>query len=124
VSRERFSITFMSGPLDGKTMEWTVPSTTKPFVLPIGRAEGSAIHIGYDSQVSRIHANVIYAIVDDLFFLEDLGSRNGTHLGQVRIPQNERVPLIIGELFRIGRTWLRIDPETVEYEDDFDDIPF
>jgi len=41
--------------------------------------------------------------------MADVGSRNGT-LFQDRRLRNESTDLKPGELFRVGRTWLRIDP--------------
>jgi hypothetical protein len=43
------------------------------------------------------------------FWLEDGGSRNGTFIEKQEEPINGRVSLRPGTLFRIGRTWLRLD---------------
>jgi len=118
VSRD-LSITFMSGPQDGKVLHWQITSNDE-VALNIGRQEGCDLLIGYDSQVSRTHARIIYRPHSDLFFLEDAGSRNGTFLGPNNI--EGRVPLQPGDLFRVGRTWLRIDP--VADTDSGDDLPF
>ena len=105
---ERVSITFMNGPLDGKTLIWDSPSGQEIFILTIGRRDGCDIQLGYDSQVSRVHARIVYDGNGHSYFLEDVGSRNGTFVGTNRL--STRVELKPGEHFRVGRTWLRIDP--------------
>lgn len=122
--RGRITATYMSGPLDGKTLTWDLPLDSDELVLTIGRREGCDILLDYDSQVSRLHARIIYEIPMEAYYLEDVGSRNGTFLGQDKI--KERVPITPGDLFRVGRTWLRIDPHAaVSEEQEFDDdLPF
>jgi pSer/pThr/pTyr-binding forkhead associated (FHA) protein len=104
----RVAITFMSGPLDGKTLDWPYPVGNNEFVLTIGRREGCDIVLAYDSQVSRLHARVIFEPGLHTFYLEDTGSRNGTYVGNNRV--DGRVPLKPGILFRVGRTSLRLEP--------------
>ena len=77
-------------------------------MVTIGRRETCDIVLNYDSQVSRVHARVIYEIASETFYLEDTSSRNGTFLNGERIL--DRVQLRPGTLFRIGKTWLRLDP--------------
>ena len=101
------TITFMSGPMDGKTLQWPYPEGSE-LVLTIGRRESCDIVLNYDTQVSRVHARVVYETGQRTFYLEDTGSRNGTFLGNNRL--DGRVPLKPGTLFRVGRTWLRLDP--------------
>jgi predicted component of type VI protein secretion system len=116
----RITITFMSGPLDGKTLEWDRPDGEREMVLTIGRREGCDIPLDYDTQVSRLHARVVYDPGAQAFSLEDAGSRNGTYLGSDRL--SGRASLQPGMLFRVGRTWLRIDPvRTAPQEPDQDD---
>jgi hypothetical protein len=43
------------------------------------------------------------------FWLEDGGSRNGTFIEKDPEPLEGRVALRPGTLFRVGRTWLRLD---------------
>jgi hypothetical protein len=43
------------------------------------------------------------------FWLEDGGSRNGTFIEKDKDPIKGRSNLRPGSLFRIGRTWLRLD---------------
>lgn len=120
-ARREISVTFMSGPLDGKTMSFTQPAPGEERALAIGRREGSEIHLPFDSQVSRLHAKLFCSHVaasmngdEDtphvmMFWLEDQGSRNGTFVEKQPEPIEGRVGLRPGTLFRIGRTWLRLD---------------
>jgi len=116
----------MSGPLDGKSMKWEIP-TDGELILNIGRRPGCDIFIDYDTQVSRLHARLSYDSDKRAFFLEDLHSRNGTIVNDVRLAG--RVPVKSGTLFRVGHTWLRLDVELAMpiYEDDTNDrydLPF
>ncbi|MHB8625549.1 MAG: FHA domain-containing protein [Aggregatilineales bacterium] len=104
----KIQVSLMSGPQDGRTFTFVAPDGSDPLVLTIGRRDTCNVTLSYDTQVSRLHARLIYDARDTEFFLEDAGSRNGTFLGTTRV--RERVTLESGELFRIGRTWLRIEP--------------
>lgn len=120
VTRE-ISVTFMSGPLDGRTLHFAQPEIGASTVLNIGRRDGCEIHLPFDNQVSRLHARVICqcnpvtgseSVADPFvlqFWIEDMGSRNGTFLEREKQPVRGRVSLRPGALFRIGRTWLRLD---------------
>ena len=105
----RITVTYMSGPLDGKTLEWDSPQDDNEMALTIGRRTGCDIMLDYDSQVSRLHARLVYEPTGQTFYLEDAGSRNGTFLGGDKL--TARTPVEPGALFRIGRTWLRLDPQ-------------
>jgi len=119
--KKEISITYMSGPFDGKKMAFDQPGVGQERVITIGRREGSDIHIAFDNQVSRLHARLGCVAVPtaDLeaaalpyvltFWLEDGGSRNGTFIEKVDDPIEGRVSVRPGTLFRIGRTWLRLD---------------
>jgi hypothetical protein len=106
----RITVTYMSGPLDGKTLEWDCPrdDSETALTITIGRRTGCDIMLDYDSQVSRLHARLVYEPTSRTIFLEDAGSRNGTFLGGDKL--TTRRPMEPGTLFRIGRTWLRLDP--------------
>ncbi len=104
----RIAVTYMSGPQDGKSLEWDFPEGDGEMALTIGRRENCDISLDYDSQVSRLHARLLYMPQTQTFFLEDAGSRNGTFIGGEKL--TGRIPLKPGTLFRIGRTWLRLDP--------------
>lgn len=115
------SVTFMSGPYDGRTLVFQQPEIGEEKVLLIGRREGCDIHLHFDSQSSRIHARLgmqsmpvtASESVDNPFvlnfWLEDGNSRNGTFIERDKTPIKGRVSLRPGTLFRAGRTWLRLD---------------
>ncbi len=65
--------------------------------ITIGRSEECAIHLP-DRQVSRYHARVSW--VDDGYQLEDLGSKNGTHVNGHEI--HEPSPLQDGDEIQIA----------------------
>lgn len=120
INRE-LTITYMSGPYDGKSLLFEQPDAGDELVLNIGRREGCDIHLAFDNQVSRLHARLgctsqavtsSESVADPFvlhFWLEDMQSRNGTYLERDKQPLKGRVPLRPGTLFRIGRTWLRLD---------------
>ena len=118
---QEISITYMSGPLDGKTLRFEQPDIGDELVLAIGRREGCDIHLPFDNQVSRVHARLGCMVADVTssesvpnpfimsFWLQDAGSRNGTFVERDKTPIQGRVSLRPGSMFRIGRTWLRLD---------------
>ncbi|MCB9450831.1 MAG: FHA domain-containing protein [Anaerolineaceae bacterium] len=125
------SITFMSGPDDGKVLSFEQPEVGEERVLLIGRREGCDIHLPSDNQASRLHARLLYAAIpvtasDSVadpfilsFWLEDRDSRNGTFLENNQNQITGKVSLRPGTLFRVGRTWLRLDVPLP-----LDDLPF
>ena len=119
------TITLMSGPQDGLKLSFPAPPLGQKMALIIGRSDSCDIVLSYDSQVSRRHARLTCASNDDTiteglnerfgltFTLEDLGSRNGSYLDEQhsrRLETEDPVELAPNQLFRVGRTWLRIDP--------------
>ena len=119
--RGEISVTFMSGPLDGKTITFDQPDIGDQMIINIGRRDTCDIHLPFDNQVSRLHAQlgcVVRPVTEDeesslpsllSFWLEDKGSRNGTYIEKDPDPIEERVDVRPGTLFRVGRTWLRLD---------------
>lgn len=69
----------------------------------IGRGTDAAIRLD-DDYVSTRHARI--AAADDQWFVEDLGSTNGTYIGNVRITQP--TTLTLGTQVRIGKTVLEL----------------
>lgn len=71
----------------------------------VGRAAGCQIPID-DSFVSQLHARVFQR--DGTWFLEDLGSTNGTLLNKRKV--GAPVPLRKGDRIQIGNTVLELEP--------------
>ena len=69
----------------------------------IGRGPDAAIRLD-DDYVSTRHARI--ASADDQWFVEDLGSTNGTYIGSARITQP--TTLSLGTQVRIGKTILEL----------------
>jgi len=69
----------------------------------IGRGPDAAIRLD-DDYVSTRHARI--AAADDQWFVEDLGSTNGTYVGSARITQP--TTLALGTQVRIGKTILEL----------------
>lgn len=119
--RRQITITFMSGPQDGKTLAFDQPPPGEERIIEIGRREGCDIHLPFDNQASRLHARLGIASVAVTssesvqeahvlaFWLEDVSSRNGTFVERDKLSLRGRVSLRPGTLFRAGRTWLRLD---------------
>ncbi|MEL4505568.1 FHA domain-containing protein [Luteococcus sp. H138] len=75
-------------------------------VMGLGRAPSSTIIIDDDFSSSR-HA-ILRPDADGSWVLEDLNSTNGTYVNAVKLTQPTRVGP--GDLIRIGRTQLRLEP--------------
>ena len=71
--------------------------------LLIGRGNDAAIRLD-DDYVSTRHARI--AASGDQWYVEDLGSTNGTYVGAVRITQP--TTLTLGSQVRIGKTILEL----------------
>ena len=109
-----FVIMIMSGPDDGQKVYLSREygdgklEDDHSWVLVFGRREECDVSIPFDTQVSRRHA-VLRVTDDRRFLLQDLGSLNGTYVRKARIEEPTAVER--GELFRLGRTWMRIQPD-------------
>ena len=75
-------------------------------VVTLGRSEDNDLALALDTTISTRHARIIRE--DDHYWLEDLGSRNGTYLGDERIRQ--RTLIGPGTLFTVGRTSVEFSP--------------
>lgn len=75
-------------------------------VTAIGRSHTNILIIA-DAFASNHHALILWR--DELWWLEDLESHNGTFLNEQRITQP--VPLTSGDRIRIGATVLRFEVE-------------
>lgn len=115
-------VTLMSGPRDGETLYFDLIDDPE-VKLTIGRRDDCDICLSYDSQVSRIHAHLIVALRDA--WVDDLDSRNGTFVRGIRI--EERTTIHPAELFRVGRTWMRLEAypsDETQLTTNAEDIPF
>ena len=75
--------------------------TGKPIL--IGRANDSTLVLT-DDYASTRHARI--SETNNVWYLEDLGSTNGTYLGQAKV--TEPTPLEAGAMIRIGRTAMEL----------------
>jgi pSer/pThr/pTyr-binding forkhead associated (FHA) protein len=99
----------VEGPDHGRSFPLTAQSV-------IGRDPTATVHLT-DDEVSRRHA--IVAVGEGQVTIEDLGSFNGTHLGDAEITQE--TPLRFGDRVRVGKTVLELrelagseDPENMK----------
>jgi pSer/pThr/pTyr-binding forkhead associated (FHA) protein len=92
----------MSGPDDGTVLRLAEPKQGEAYL--IGRREDCDVALTYDNQVSRHHSRLF--LKDGQWHVQDLDSRNGTYVGKQRI--DGIAPLAPGQMFRMGRTWLRL----------------
>ena len=97
---ESIRVEVIGGPLDGHSVR--VSKST----LAIGRAEPNDLRLPDDPMVSAEHARIVRQRKS--FWLEDLGSRNGTYVGDVKI--GSRTLLGPGTTFIVGRTEVEFMP--------------
>lgn len=111
-------IMVMSGVEDGLTYPFQAQNdgTVRGdhWVLSIGRKDDNDLCLKKDTFVSRNHARLFWR--NQQWWLEDRNSTNGTFIeNSENIFEDSRVngiiPLTEGQLFRVGRTWLRIQAE-------------
>ncbi len=87
--------------VEGALAGTTVTLTGAPVTL--GRADDSTLVLTDDYASSR-HARLVPG--DEAWMLEDLGSTNGTYLGQAKVTRPTPVPL--GQPIRIGKTVMEL----------------
>jgi pSer/pThr/pTyr-binding forkhead associated (FHA) protein len=85
--------------LDGKR---TVPLGD---VLTVGRAASCDLVVA-DNYVSNVHARI--SARDGGYWLEDLGSTNGTFLNEERVSEAIPVPVGVGDTVRVGKATLEL----------------
>jgi class 3 adenylate cyclase len=90
-------ITVVEGVDKGKILR------TDQFPVLIGRAPDNDLHAPLDRKMSRQHAKLTQA--DNRYFLEDLGSTNGTFLRDAKVSQSTE--LFHGDHFICGGTTFR-----------------
>jgi pSer/pThr/pTyr-binding forkhead associated (FHA) protein len=86
----------VEGPDRGRSFALTAQSV-------IGRDPTATVHLT-DDEVSRRHA--ILTVGEGEMTIEDLGSFNGTHVGDDEIKRE--TPMRIGDRIRVGRTVLEL----------------
>lgn len=106
----------MSGVEDGSTLDFSSDhgdgSTIEDkWTLSIGRRDDNDICLRNDTYISRRHANLHWR--NRNWWLEDCNSTNGTFVSNEEnffddLPVKGFIHLAEGQLFRVGRTWLRI----------------
>ncbi len=95
-------ILVVSGPLKGH--KYFVKSDSQ---ILIGRSDEATIRIGYDDFCSRKHAVIYWK--DDICFIEDLDSTNGTFVNEKRI--HGKIELKKGDVIGLGDTELLVGTE-------------
>jgi pSer/pThr/pTyr-binding forkhead associated (FHA) protein len=112
----QLTLMIMSGVEDGKTLALDGELGDGTFhngdwTLTIGRQDNRDVRLQKDTFISRDHALLVLS--GGVWHLDDCGSKNGTFVEIDGEPV--RVETIVslepGQLFRIGRTWLRIQGE-------------
>jgi pSer/pThr/pTyr-binding forkhead associated (FHA) protein len=71
--------------------------------LTFGRAESCGVQLD-DTYVSTLHARLFSK--DGTWFVEDLGSTNGTYLNRVKV--NSPSPIAVGDEVRVGKTIVEV----------------
>ncbi len=108
------SLMIMSGVDDGLLLSYSAQDdgrlTHSEWILTIGRRDESDVCLRNDTFISRDHARLHWR--DDQWSLEDCDSKNGTYIegGDDDVRVSGTVMLEPEQLFRIGRTWLRLQP--------------
>ena len=69
--------------------------------VSIGRADDNSLVLE-DPEVSAHHATIYWQAVDGLYYIEDLGSRNGTYVNERRVVEPQQ--LRQGDVIRVGNT--------------------
>lgn len=109
------SIMVMSGVDDGMNLNLDPESDGQQvgsaWVLSIGRKEDNDICLRNDTFVSRVHAHLRRE--GDRWTLIDNDSKNGSFLEEDDDDRQIKgeAPLRPGQLFRLGRTWLRLQED-------------
>jgi pSer/pThr/pTyr-binding forkhead associated (FHA) protein len=108
-------IMIMSGVHDGKLLNLSTTSSDgvideDGWMICLGRRDTNDVCLRDDTYSSRLHARLIWR--QNSWWLEDCDSKNGTYVDDQ--DEDKRVdcltPIKPGQLFRVGRTWLRIHP--------------
>ena len=106
-------ITIMSGVDDGLVLSFTTANgdgvlNQEEWLLTLGRRDDNDVCLRNDTFTSRQHARLHFRQQE--WWLEDCDSKNGTFIeeGDDDARVSGMIQLQPGQLFRVGRTWLRI----------------
>jgi pSer/pThr/pTyr-binding forkhead associated (FHA) protein len=103
----------MSGVDDGLVLRFSAAdgdglAEEAAWVVRMGRRDDNDVCLRHDTYSSRYHARLYWK--DEQWWLEDCSSKNGTYVedeeDDARV--DGTIPIETGQLFRVGRTWLRI----------------
>ena len=95
---EAIKLEVLSGPMDGSEFFLQKEITT------IGREEKNDILMPFDTSISRHHSKISFE--NECYWLEDVGSRNGTYIGEDQI--NRKVKIDLETIFRLGKSEMRL----------------
>ena len=100
------TLTFMSGSRDGEVVQ--LGAAGSPPSVSIGREAPCELVITDDPDLSRRHARIFWN--GSSWILEDLGSSNGTFIGEFQAARRLSQPAAIKDshIFRVGLTRLRL----------------
>lgn len=103
-------LTCMSGMQDGESFQFQLRDD--PAEVLLGRSEDCTVSFPEDPELSRRHARLLWNSQNAFWQLEDLKSTNGTYLGEFKEAKRvgEPVALTYSDIFRVGRTCLRLEP--------------
>jgi predicted component of type VI protein secretion system len=112
----KLNVMIMSGSEDGTTLTYDPSqgdgqSAEDAWQISIGRKEENDLCLRNDTYVSRFHAFIIWK--NNRWWLQDCDSTNGTFIENAQdFFDDQPIKGTIGieeeQLFRVGRTWLRI----------------
>ena len=103
----------MSGVDDGMLLRFSAENgdgltENSAWIVRMGGRDDNDVCLRHDTYSSRYHARLNWK--DERWWLEDCDSKNGTFVedeeDDARI--DGTIPIEVGQLFRVGRTWFRI----------------
>jgi pSer/pThr/pTyr-binding forkhead associated (FHA) protein len=112
---QELNIMIMSGVDDGSLLRCSVEQGDGQheagfWVITVGRHDNNDICLNNDTFVSRHHARL--HVKAGQVWLEDRDSTNGSYIEESPHEDTQVInksPLRVGQLFRVGRTWMRIE---------------
>ena len=93
---------YLSGTLGDQSLTWRIEAP----LARIGRSSTCEVHLA-DASVSRRHAEIVCR--GDRFFVQDLGSRNGTRVNGTEV--REAIEIGPGDRIEVGDLMLRVTGE-------------